>query len=348
MISEQAYATALVDLDLGPLSVIVEDVSPSTGADLLLLLDWDGDPSPFVAECKNARDLRSLQRAIDQARASAKLTRRYPVVIVPYLNDDWLVHLRSQQMSGIDLAGNVWATVPGRWSCWQRGFPNRYPRARPSRMPLRGKSALVGRILLTCSSFESIGAVQAAIEDRGGSISLAQVSKVLSALEANLMIRKEAAGVRLIQPDRLLDALTNAYRLPEPVDEARFKAPMGSDLFAHLLRAAAKRNAGIVGYQPSRYVIAPESTEQLQVYVEPNGFGPLTQLPELDSSPRFANLTVQAIDDPGVFFDATEEDGFRWCSPLETYLQLMQGGKREQEVAAPLRRDILKRADLRP
>jgi len=45
-----------------------------------------------------------------------------------------------------------------------------------------------------------------------------------------------------------------------------------------------------------------------------------------------------------LFFDTEEENGFRWCFRLETCLQLMRGGKREQESATRLREEILYKA----
>jgi len=53
---------------------------------------------PFVAEFKNARDLRTLRSAVHQARRWAEDTKREPVVVVPYLSDDWLAFLRSEGM----------------------------------------------------------------------------------------------------------------------------------------------------------------------------------------------------------------------------------------------------------
>lgn len=338
------FAETLPALDLGPLRVEIEKLEPPGGADAYLILTYEDDRVPFVAEFKNARDLRTLEYAVRQARQWAKGTTREPLVAVPYLNDDWLAFLRSERMSGLDLSGNAWVQVPGRWSCFQRGFPNRFPDTRRTRAPYRGKSSLVGRVLLSRPRFETISEVQGEIKRRGGSLSLGQVSKVMSALQDDLILRKGNDGVRLIQPERLLDSLVESYRRPEAVQEVSLKANLGPDLFAKLMGKARGANACIAGCDPARYMIAPESGKRLVVFVEPRGFPTMSRVPEAELSPRFANLTIRAIRKPEVFFDTEEESGFLWCSPLETYLQLMQGGKREQETAAPLREDILRKA----
>jgi hypothetical protein len=344
IISELTFVETLDELDLGPLSVEIEKLEPPGGADAYLSLVWEGDPVRFVAEFKDARDRRTLQDAVRRARQWAEGTNREPLVVVPYLNDDWLDFLRSEGMSGLDLSGNGWVRVPSRWSFFQRGFRNRFPETKLPKAPYRGKSALVGRVLLARPRFETVSEVQEEIERRGGSLSLGQVSKVLSALEDDLVIRRGYEGLRLIQPERLLDSLADAYRRPRAVQEANLKANLGPELFANLVREAKADTARIAGYDPTRYVIAPEPGEPLLVYVEPRGFLNVSRVFQAEPSRRFANLTIRATNEPGVFFDLREENRFKWCPPLEVYLHLMQGGKRELEAATQLREEILREA----
>lgn len=344
MADELVFAETLCGLDLGPLRVELDEIEPPGGVDAYLTVRWDGDRVPFVAEFKNARDLRTLHYAVRQARRWADETKREPLVVVPYLNDDWLSFLRSEGMSGIDLSGNGWVQISGRWSWFQRGFPNRFPEPTRARTPYRGRSALVGRVLLSRLRFDTISGVREEIQRREGSLSLGQVSKVLSVLADDLVVRKGDDGVRLIQPEKLLDSLVDSYRRPITVQEVNLKADLGPDLFATLLRKAKAAKARIAGYEPARYVIAPEPGERLLVYIEPRGFSSAGDLPQAERSRRFPTLTIRAIEEPLVFFDTEEEGGFRWCSRVETYLQLMQGGKRERETAAQLREVILDKA----
>jgi hypothetical protein len=348
MINELAFADVLAELDLGPLLVEVEQLDPPGGGDAHLILIWDGDRVPFVAEFKNARDLRTLQYTVRQALRWADRSKREPLVVVPYLNDDWLAFLRTERMSGIDLSGNGCVQVPGRWSFLQRGFASRFPDTRRTRAPYRGKSAFVGRVLLSRPRFDTIGEVQKEIERRGGSLSLGQVSKVLSALEEDLVIRKGDNGVSLIQPERLLASLVEGYRQPKAVQEVDLNVRLGPDLLKELSKGAKGANARVAGYDPARFVIAPEAGERLLVYIEPRGLASVSQIPQTGGPRRFANLTIRAIREPWVYFDAEEDRGFTWCSPLEVYLQLMQGGKREQETATQLREEILSKAASTP
>lgn len=342
--TELTFTETLSGLDLGPLRVEFDEIEPPGGADAYLTLVWEEERAPFVAEFKNARDLRTLQYAVGQARRWAEDSEREPLIVVPYLNDSWLSFLRSERVSGIDLSGNGWVQVRARWNWFQRGFPNRFPEGRRTRAPYRGRSALVGRVLLSRPRFETISEVREEIQRRDGCLSLGQVSKVLAALEDDLIVRKGDDGVRLIQPDRLLDSLVDSYRPPIVLQEVNLKADLGPGLFASLMSRAEAARARIAGYEPGRYAIAPEAGERLLVYVEARGFSSVAGISQAERSRRFANLSIRATNEPLVFFDTEEESGFKWCSFLETYLQLMQGGKREQETAAQLREEILDKA----
>jgi hypothetical protein len=56
---------------------------------------------------------------------------------------------------------------------------------------------------------------------------------------------------------------------------------------------------------------------------------------------RFPNLELLEIEDEMVYFDARQEDGFWWASPLQVYMELMSGDKRDQETAKQLQALIL-------
>jgi hypothetical protein len=62
---------------------------------------------------------------------------------------------------------------------------------------------------------------------------------------------------------------------------------------------------------------------------------------KVDLNSKFPNFRLIRTEDPTVFFDARINDGVRWASPLQCYLELMIGDKREKETAAQVRRYIL-------
>jgi hypothetical protein len=56
---------------------------------------------------------------------------------------------------------------------------------------------------------------------------------------------------------------------------------------------------------------------------------------------RFPNLELIETEDETVFFDARQEGNFWWASPLQAYLELMAGDKRDRETADQLKSFII-------
>jgi hypothetical protein len=56
---------------------------------------------------------------------------------------------------------------------------------------------------------------------------------------------------------------------------------------------------------------------------------------------RFPNVElIETLEQP-LYFDARDESGFYWASPVQTWLELMQGDKRDRGTAAQVREFIL-------
>jgi hypothetical protein len=58
-------------------------------------------------------------------------------------------------------------------------------------------------------------------------------------------------------------------------------------------------------------------------------------------SDRFPNLELLETEDETIYFDARKEESFWWASPVQVYLELMAGDKRDQETAEQLKTLIL-------
>jgi hypothetical protein len=69
----------------------------------------------------------------------------------------------------------------------------------------------------------------------------------------------------------------------------------------------------------------------------------LKKLPGSQSD-RFPNLELLETEDEPVYFDARQKDGFWWASPLQVYMELMVGDKRDQETAEQLKTLVLNNA----
>jgi len=58
-------------------------------------------------------------------------------------------------------------------------------------------------------------------------------------------------------------------------------------------------------------------------------------------SDRFPNLELIETDDETVYFDARKEGDFWWASPVQVYLELMAGDKRDRETAEQVKAYLL-------
>lgn len=339
------------DLDLGPLRIQDVQLEPLVGdrsyADIAFDLAWDGRSFRFLAECVAESTPKRLRAAIAQVEDYVQSTsdpRVWPMIVTPYLSESDVEMLLDRRVSGVDLSGNYAVTVPSELFVVRTGRPNQFPASRSIKKIYQGTSSLVSRVLLSVPEFETVTAVRGEIERRGGSISLGTVSKVLKSLDEELMVRRDPM-IRLLQPERLLERLAGSYDPPQPTRTVIGKSQIQPAFFDGLLRNAGRTGARIIGRSESMYAISGESNSRLTIYA--SSLEGLTDGVVFEETRRFANVEFLQIRDALPFFDPNEDEGFRWCAPLQIYLELMAGGKRERETAAQIRDDLLGRVQSR-
>lgn len=235
---------------------VVNDKGPGA-ADFLIDLTWKKRTKGFVAEYKPLATPKMVETSIREAKNHAAVhPGRLPMIVVPYISEETAERLVEEEVSGLDLSGNVVVVVPGEWFVFLTGMPNQFPSSQSIKNVYQGKSSLVGRVLLTRPEYDLVKDVREEIKSRGGSISMGTVSKVLKALEADLIVHKNG-GVRLIQPDRLLDRLARHYRRPEIMRRRVGKASLTTAFYESILRQAAGAGVRVAGRSESLYAIAP-------------------------------------------------------------------------------------------
>jgi hypothetical protein len=334
--------------DFPPLRGTIEEFNPTLflngsqkSADLVLTLEWENQRRKFVVEFKGQSAPSYLAGAIEQVRAYAATNPDLsPLVIVPYLGPKSLERLIAAGVSGFDLCGNGVINVPGEWFVFRTGEKNRFPSSLPIKNIYRGASSIVARVFLLRPNYQSVNEVRDEIIKRKAEVSLSTVSKVLKALQEDLIISRNDE-IRLLQPERLLEQLENTYR--RPWTKPRLLGKIAS--FGEFLRKAAKvadiNDALIAQHSQTPYVVLPSSNEITSLYVSSSA--PFLKEFEFEETSRFPNVEFLETDDPTVYFDRRETGPIPVISPLQAYLELSKGGKREKEAAEPLRADILTR-----
>ena len=326
-----------LDLRLMP----CEEGNEGSDLDLKAEVIWGKSSLNFAVLYSRQMTPKAFERVLLSLTENARQAGYTPLIIVPYLSNERLSLLEQRGISGIDLCGNGIVIVPEKLFVLRSGSPNRFTTSVPIKDIYQRTSSLVGKVLLLRSRYGSVGEVQKEIEERGGKISLGTVSRILKALEEELIVSREGGGVRLLQPEKLLSALTAQFERPaiRRTFTGKVALPFADIPFA-LAEAARQEKIPIAATgegSVGKYAVMAKDPV-LSVYcgaIEPL----LRHLPVVPDT-LFPNLVLQETSDVTVSFDARLEKGFPWASPLQSYLELMQGEKRDKETAEQIK-DLL-------
>ncbi len=315
--------------------------------DALVDVTWEKQKFRFVVEAKSRSTPKSLETAIDQAKRSAQALELYPLIVIPYLSEENLKRLEQEKTSGLDLCGNGILQVPGKLLVRKSGAPNNFPQGKLIQNVYRGNSSLVVRCFLLQPKYESTQELLATLQSRGASVTLSTVSKVCSTLAEDLVIERErkqrTASLRLLQPDKLLDSLARAYEPPDVRRRFTGKCALKSDELSNRLLSwqtdSAQQIVRTGADSISRY--ATMAREPIAKFYCTNLVSLTKYLePELSETTRFADIEFEETPDAGAYFDRREQ---LFGSPIQCYLELQAGDKRDQETAEQVREMLLKK-----
>ena len=299
-----------------------------------------GPGFPLRRRFKAQTTPKSFVGTIAQVRECAEVARRFPLVVSLYLSPERLQELEAKGVSGVDLCGNGVVTIPGELLVVRTGKPNRFPASRGVANIYQGATSLVARVFLTRPSYDSVQEVMDGVTGRGGQVSLGTVSKALKSLEEYLIIRRKGRTSTLLQPVELLDRLAAAFRPPRVSARKTYRWNGPSTELLVRLRdyngelvltgAASVEQYGVMPREKAIQCYCPdiETIEQ--------GLGS-----ELEESLRFPDLELIETHDPTVFFDSRDRGSVSASSPVQCWLELQAGDKRQRDAAAGVRERIL-------
>ncbi len=356
MLVEQEIIERIVKgFDFPPLRCIETVVQPAISslnlqiryrADLLLKFKWQRKERAFIAEIRRQSTPKVLEEATNQVQLYVQKlgitqpeTNYYPMIIVPFLSENALAQLIAKNISGIDLSGNGVVIVPDEWFVYRTGAKNLYPSNAPIKNVFRGTSSLVARVFLMRPTFKSVNEIYEEIRNRGGEITLPTVSKALKVLQEELLVGR-VEGIKVLDTKRLLDALEKKYRRPLLRRRLRGRFIDRQATLDQMVSNAKEENILLAGEDPTRYAVMPGDEQILKVYT--TSIEKVLRGVEFTETSRFPDLDLYETDEPSVYFDRRWKNGFYWTSPIEVYLELSAGGKRERETGEQMRGDIEK------
>lgn len=325
------------------------DNSEDKRIDAYIEAKWKRKSARFAVECKAISTPKFFQNGINYLKSLSLPKNSFPMLFMPFLNERQLKDLEREGISGIDLCGNGVVVSPGSFSVFRSGGKNRFPSSAAIKNIYRKNSSMVGRGFFANPDFQTVQDIRATINQRNllvtcwnkKPMSLSTVSKVLKTMVEDLIITRTET-IRLLQPDKLLEKLYKNYNPPVVKERIRLKIPENNNSMLRLLSEQSRQlklpliASGISSV--TQYTVMQRG-DLLTAYC-PKVERLLEKLPGSQSD-RFPNLELLETEDESVYFDARQEDGFWWASPLQVYMELMIGDKRDQETAEQLKTLIL-------
>lgn len=328
-----------LELDLTRWKPINGELQP----DYRVRVCWADQSYEFVAESKSRSTPKTIDQAVLQAQRFSEATGLLPMIIVPYLDERQLDRLADEGISGIDLSGNGIVIVPGRLLLRRSGRPNRYPDSQPTKYAYRGATSLVPRVFLCQREYSSVTAIKDEIEERGGSVALSTVSKALTRMLEDVVIERTDSRIALLQPDVILEKLSQNFQMPalrrtigvkatEPIARFFKRANRDRDRPRLVLSGASSQDRYAAGIRSDERIAYCDNIEHLRLCVG-----------RWEESERFAELRIAETSDRTLFFDARiDRSGIAYSSPIQAYLELSAGDKRDREMANDIRESILR------
>jgi hypothetical protein len=321
-------------------------------ADFIAEISWKDKLYKFIVEVKRQATPKIIEEVIFQKQkiefhewlrnSPRKKTdgNYYYLLIAPYLSEERLERLAEAEISGIDLSGNGLVIIPNELFVYRFGEKNKFPSNAPIKNVFRGTSSIIPRVFFARSEYQSVTEVLEEILERSGKTTIATVSKVLKTLEEDLLIsRKEE--IRLLDPRGLLNNLRENYQRPAIERKMIGKVENLDNTLIQLSENSAENKILYAIDKPRRYAVMGSDSSATRVYTE-NISGSLLETNFTETS-RFPNLEIIQTSDQTVYFDRRYEmaSAAYYTSPLQVYLELANGGKREKETAEQIEEGLL-------
>ncbi|MBN1315554.1 MAG: hypothetical protein JXA42_08800 [Anaerolineales bacterium] len=347
------------EVSLPPLSIRFLEEEPEKGGeprlDAVIEISWREHSAKFAVECKSPATPRIFRDGLNRLKFS-KLSGYQPLLIMPYLREEHQKTLEKEGISGLDLCGNGVVIVPGSFAVYRSGGENRFTYSAPIKNIYQKNSSMVSRVFLARSRFNAVQDILIEINQRNllvnrwrkDPMALSTVSKALKTLVEDLIVERNDA-ISLLQPDKLLQKLSENYTPPKIKERVHLKLPEeNGSVQDWLQKIAPELDIPFMATGTSsvtQYTIMQRG-DMLSVYCP--RLEPLLKHLPYSQTDRFPNLELVETQDETVYFDARQNGGIWWASQVQVYLELMIGDKRDQETAAQIKSLLLKNLEVHP
>jgi hypothetical protein len=339
-------------LALPPLSFRLRKVRPSYSDhrywDYEVEAEWGPQTATFAVECKTLSTPKVFEEALRRCRDTDLPDGVLPLLLMPYLRPSQLAELEANNVSGLDWCQNGIVIARDKFQVFRSGSPNQFTSESAIKNIYRRNTSMVARLLLIIPEVASVSELLAEVNRRNvlaaatgkPLMTMGTVSKALKQLEGDLIIER-GGRIQILQAKKLLDQLAKNYVAPEAIP-LRLKVDSRFDLLPDLIRSKIGDEVPVVatGLSSVHRYAAMQREEVLRLYC-PDAGRVQTLLGGRETD-RFPNVELIETTEQSLYFDARGESGFQWASPVQTWLELMQGDKRDHDAAAQVQ-DYLRR-----
>ncbi len=334
-------------LALPPLSFRLRTVRPQCSDrrywDYEVEAEWDTLSATFAVACRNLSTPKAFDEVLRRCRDTDLPNGVLPLVILPYLRPSQLAELEANGVSGVDWCGNGVVIAGGKFRVFRSGAPNQFTTESAIKNIYRRNTSMVARLFLIVPGVASVSELLAEVNRRNRlaavtgkpMMTMGTVSKALKQLEGDLIIER-GDRIQLLQAEKLFDQLAKNYVAPE-ARPVKLKVECRFDLLPELISSKVGGEVPIVATglsSVSRYAVM-QREEVLSLYC--TDAGRVKSLLGGRETDRFPNVELIETAEQSLYFDARGESGFQWASPVQTWLELTQGDKRDLDTAAQVR-----------
>jgi hypothetical protein len=318
--------------------------------DAAISLSWDNMSANYLVEMKAQSTPKIFENTINTLK-SAKLPVGYqPMLIMPYLSENQLYRLASLGISGLDLSGNCTVYAPSRFSVFKSGKPNAFPSTSFIKNVYSKNSSLVARVFFSKARYSRVGEICSEINDRNllvqygikKPMSLSTVSKTLKSLSNDLIVGRDNY-ITILQPDKALTKLQANYQAPKVVNSVKLNVQKLNSAMTYLMDATKNHMSPIVvtGLSSSTQMAIADRGSMMSLYC--TDLKLVLDFVGGSFDDNFPNLELLETQDERVYFDTYMSNGLRWASPVQTYLELANGDKRDKEISHQVKAFLLEK-----
>ncbi|MCK9282640.1 MAG: hypothetical protein M0P71_18640 [Melioribacteraceae bacterium] len=309
-------------------------------ADGMIRFNYIRQELDMVIEIINRTAPQVVERGIailEKMISSVEDGKYIPTLIVPYLSPAIIERLKEKKISGLDLNGNYYIATDN-FIAVRLDNKNQYKESVNIKDIYSRNSSIVSKFLLgENTNYQKVSDIYEGIKKLGGKITLSTVSKVLTALQEQLIISKEKGEIRILQPAKLLSNLCTGYRSPVVAKILRVNLPQSRQDAKVILDKYFINNWIWSGESSAEFYATTTSSNQFTVYCRnieiPQEF--IQKYVDV----RFYNYTFCVIPESEEYLLYDSKENI--ASKIQTYIELSQLDKREKEIAKDIERDIL-------